>query len=77
MKFYGYTENPDQSPMELAEVTVAADPELLRKLSAFLAKCADEIESSNGQWGHEHFDSKQTNKDSLPSFIVYNPNAEL
>ena len=62
--------------MELSEVTIAADSELLRQLSAFLAKCADEIESSNGRWEHEHFDSKQTDKDSLPSLIVYNSNAE-
>ena len=76
MKLYGYTENPEQSPMELSEVTVAADANLLRQLSAFLSKCADEIEKSNGQWEHEHFESKESDNKSLPSFIVYNSNAE-
>ena len=76
MKLYGYTENPEQSPMELTEVTVAANPSLLRQLSAFLSKCADEIENSNGQWEHEHFETNETDCRNLPSFIVYNSNAE-
>lgn len=74
MKLYGFTENAEQSPMELSEVTVAADPNLLRQLSAFLAKCADEIENSDGQWEHEHFESSQANSESFPSFIVYSSN---
>lgn len=76
MKLFGYTENPAQSPMVLSEVTVAADTNMLRQLSAFLSKCADEIENSNGQWEHKHFESKEADIKGLPSFIVYNSNAE-
>jgi hypothetical protein len=72
MKFYGYTSDPEQSPMELSEVTVSADPILLRQLSVFLAKCADGIENSGGLWEHEHFVSNKSLGANVPSFIVYN-----
>lgn len=74
MKFYGYTNNSEQSPMELSEVTLSADPEVLRQLSEFIANCANQIESSGCKWEHEHFKCGQSSISSLPSFIVHNAN---
>ncbi len=54
MELYGQIEDADGEPSTLSEVTISARPQELRRLSEFLLKCADEIESS-GEWEHEHY----------------------
>ena len=73
MKIYGYTNNTNEEPMELNEVTISANPDSLREMSEFLLKCAKEIET-NSEWEHEHFTS--TNKNIKTELIVFNENAK-
>ncbi len=76
MKIYGYSNDISQEPMELNEVTLAANPELLRELSQFLLQCAKGIENNKEQWNHEHFSSKKLNLSNEPQIIVFNPHAK-
>ncbi len=39
---------------ELSEVTIASNPADLRRLAAFLTKCADDIEEHGTSFGHTH-----------------------
>ena len=72
MKIYGYSNNTNEEPMKLNEVTISANPDSLREISEFLLKCAKEIENNN-KWEHEHFTS--LNKKEKTKLIVFNENA--
>jgi len=72
MKIYGYSNNTEQEPMELSEVTLSTCPDTLRELSQFFLKCAEEIESNKEQWDHEHFTSKNIYESESPQLIVFN-----
>lgn len=74
MKLYGQTKASSEPPMELAEVTLSAEPKYLRELAAFLERCANEIEKEGERWEHEHF-SSQNQSETHPQFIVFNPEA--
>jgi len=71
MKIYGYSNNTNEEPMELNEVTISSNPNSLRKISEFLLKCAEEIEKNN-EWEHEHLPSQNEE----PKLIVFNENAK-
>jgi hypothetical protein len=76
MKLFGYAHLTKVSLFELYEVTVAANPALLRELSVFLAECADSIEKRGGKFGHAHF--TPTDDEAVkhgPSFVVFNEDA--
>jgi len=75
MKIYGYSNNTEDTPMELSEATLSASPEALRELAEFLCQCAKEIEQDGKGWEHEHFKSEIEPKSELPQFIVFNPEA--
>lgn len=55
MKIFGYTSTQEIQPAELREVTLCASPTELRALSAFLIKCAEEIEATPNDWEHVHY----------------------
>ncbi|ROQ18169.1 hypothetical protein EDC38_3143 [Marinimicrobium koreense] len=74
MKLYGRTKASKDAPMELSEVTLSANPRSLRELSAFLERCAVEIEEEGDRWEHEHF-SSQNQAEAHPQFIGFNPEA--
>ena len=71
MKIYGYSNNTNEEPMELNEVTISSNPNSLRKISEFLLKCAEEIEKNN-EWEHEHLPAQNQE----PKLIVFNENAK-
>ena len=80
MRLYGYkkdTLSPDDiEPSELAEITLLASPDELRKIARFLTSAADSIERHGKNWEHEHLsDVYQEFKDSS-EFIVFNPEAD-
>ena len=68
MKIYGNSDDTYKETMELTEVTLSACPDVLREISKFLLKCADNIESDKDGWEHEHFKG-----DDTPQIIVFNP----
>lgn len=79
MKFYGYSKKTHGHGLhEMKEVTISANPDALKELARFILKCADEIESNNTQFNHDHFQPKdiKVGKDT-PEFIISNPRAKF
>jgi len=77
-KFYGYSRDSNEDiPTELKEVSVLADPELLKRLGQFFLSCASEIEvDKNLKWEHKHFQDVDSNlSPQYPDFIVVNSQA--
>ncbi len=77
-KFYGYSrDNNKDTPTELKEVSVLAEPELLKSLGQFLLSCANEIEVDKKlKWEHKHFRDVYSNLSSQsPDFVVVNAQA--
>ena len=72
MKIYGYTSTESEELLELNEVSISANPEILRELSGFLLKCADEIETHKEDWEHEHFSTENRTEEEYPRLIIYN-----
>ena len=81
MKIHGYA-TEEQSvenliPSELAEITLVATPEELRRIAKFLEHCASEIEECGKSWGHEHLSDIDKHFQNSPHFVVFNPEYEL
>ncbi|RKZ73501.1 MAG: hypothetical protein DRR19_30935 [Candidatus Parabeggiatoa sp. nov. 1] len=77
-KFYGYSrDNNEDTPTELGEVSVLAEPELLNSLGQFILSCASEIEvDKKTKWEHRHFrDVCSHLSPQCPDFIIVNPQA--
>jgi hypothetical protein len=81
MKIYGYKDEglaPEEIQSErLAEITLVATPEELRKISRFIESVADEIEQWGRGFSHEHLADKQPGFEGSPHFVVFNPDAAL
>ena len=78
MKLFGYTSKDYEemiAPTELAEITLAATPEELRRIANFLQSCAEGIEKRGMQWEHEHLSDKDLLFRESPQLIVFNSNA--
>lgn len=77
MKIYGYTQagrQADESvPAEMAEVTLQASPDELRRIAEFLQGCANGIEAHGKSWEHEHLVDRDSFFRSSPQFVVFNP----
>ena len=77
-KIYGYQKGSATSNeiSELHEITIQAEPEVLRTISAMLLKSADELEESNvTDWDHIHLQDEWENWNTdHPDIIVVNPN---
>jgi len=77
MKLYGYKEG--QPPVEgvpvkpLAEVTLVASPDELRRIAQFLNDAANNMESMGSVYCHEHLADKQSGFDGSPHFVVFSP----
>ncbi len=74
MKLYGY---PDQGlppetvvPAPLAEITLCATPEELRKMAAFLESCAAEMEQMGLTYDHVHLSDRLKEFEASPHFVV-------
>lgn len=79
MKIYGYKNEEGNSdavvPTELAEITLVASPEELRKVAKFIIGVADGMEERGREWEHEHLSDKYKEFRSSPHFVIYNPEA--
>lgn len=69
MKFFGYGIHSEVL-LQLGEVSVQADSLTLRKLAAFILKCADNVDQDQ-RWEHEHFSDFEQLPDEFPEFIVF------
>ncbi|MEW6120395.1 MAG: hypothetical protein AB1593_09930 [Pseudomonadota bacterium] len=76
MKIFGYCHQTKAQLLELREATISAEPAVLRELSVFLLRCANEMEEQGSAWNHSHFlpvdDEPEKNG---PDIIVFNPQA--
>ena len=73
MKLFGYSRGDEIQLLELREVTLSADPKLLRAMAEFLSECADGIEAKGTTWEHAHFEAnKDFAHEDVPQFIVFN-----
>jgi len=77
MKLFGYEEG--QPPVSgvtvnpLAEVTLVASPDELRRIAEFLKDAANSMESMGNTYSHEHLADKQSGFDASPHFVVFSP----
>ncbi len=58
MKIHGYADEgrpiEDIVPADLAEITLVATPDELRRIAKFLESCANGMETRGNGWEHEH-----------------------
>lgn len=77
MKIYGYKNEEQTStvvePAELAEITLVASPEELRKIAAFIISAANGMEARGSSWEHEHLSDKHKEFRNSPHFVIFNP----
>ena len=77
MKIYGYkAEDLSQEeirPSELAEITLNANAEELRKIAKFIEAAAEGMEKHGKLWVHEHLSDNYPEFRNSPHFVVWNP----
>ena len=80
MKLHGYAGEgvtPEAIvPAELAEVTLVATPDELRRIAQFLERCASGMESRGRSWQHEHLSDVDRQFSASPHFVVFNPECD-
>ena len=80
MKIYGYKNegfnSGDIEPFELAEITLVANADELRKIANFIEAAAKGIEKRGRNWEHEHLSDKFREFQSSPHFVVFNAEIE-
>jgi hypothetical protein len=80
MKIHGYSDNgleiEEIVPTELAEITLIATPEELRRIAIFLENCANRMEIRGKSWDHEHLSDKDNYFKDSPHFVVFNPDCD-
>ncbi|GBG15716.1 uncharacterized protein NMK_3327 [Novimethylophilus kurashikiensis] len=80
MKIHGYADEgldiEEIVPAELAEITLIATPEELRRIAQFLENCASRIETCGKSWEHEHLSDKDRYFTGAPHFVVFNPECD-
>ena len=76
MKISGYSDQglsiEDVIPVELAEITLNATPDEVRKIAAFLLHAASEMDRMGTSYSHVHLADVQPGFDSSPHFTVFN-----
>lgn len=72
MRLYGYAhKDTGRGLLEMREVTVVADPTVLRAMAKFLSNWADSLEKSPANLRHEHFTPPSVDCErALPRFVV-------
>jgi hypothetical protein len=77
MKIYGYKDEglspEDIVPSELAEITLEASSDELRKIAKFIEAAAEEMEKRGKNYSHEHLSDKFREFRNSPHFVVFNP----
>lgn len=73
MNISGYsTEETESRLLAMAEITLIATPDELRRIAAFLGAAADEMQRMGPTYGHEHLCDRQPGFDDSPQFVVFN-----
>ena len=75
MRIYGYSTGAlanEEKSSELAEITLVASPDELRRIAAFLDTAARDMERMGASYSHEHLADKQSGFASSPHFVVFN-----
>ncbi|PXX47803.1 Imm32 family immunity protein [Undibacterium pigrum] len=80
MKIYGY-KNTGLAPAdiisdEMAEITLVASAQELRKIASFIVSAADDMERKNSNWEHRHLSDADKSFEGSPHFVVYKPNTQ-
>ena len=57
-------------PSQLAEITLVASPEELRKIAAFISAAADNMERMGPVYSHEHLADTTPGFEGAPHFVV-------
>ena len=74
MKIYGHADEDspaeDVVPDELAEITLCATPDELRKMAAFLELCAKEMERMGSNFDHVHLSERVKEFETSPHFVA-------
>jgi hypothetical protein len=74
VKLYGYRDEglpiEEVVPASLAEITLCATPDELRKMAQFLVSCAAEIERMGSEYDHVHLSDRLKEFASSPHFVV-------
>ncbi len=77
VKIHGYADEglkfEEIVPSELAEITLVANPEELRRIAKFLENCANGMETRGKSWEHEHLCDRDSYFQDSPHFVVFNP----
>ena len=77
MKIYGYSDDgllvEEIRPRVLAEATLMADPDELRRIASFLLTQADAMERMGPEYSHAHLSDHQPGFLDSPSLVVFNP----
>ena len=77
MQIHGYANEgldiEEIVPAELAEITLVATPDELRRIARFLENCANGMETRGKSWQHEHLSDKDRYFENSPHFVVFNP----
>ena len=78
MKVYGYKDEglpiEQIEPVELAEITLEATADELRRIAAFLGDAAANMERLGPEYDHEHLADKKPGFEQSPHFVVFNAN---
>jgi len=71
-KLFGHPLNRRTSaqPVALSEVSIVADPAVLRHLAMFLTSCADQLESGGKSFGHRHLADFERDKFDLEFDVI-------
>jgi len=76
LKISGYEINnlPDEEInfIDLAEITIEATPEEVRKIALFFSNTAEKMEKMGASYSHEHLSDNQSGFDSSPHLTVFN-----
>lgn len=74
MNIFGYEDQglpPERIvPRRLAEITLCATPGELRRISAFLSACADEMERMGDAYDHVHLGDRMREFDTTSPHLV-------
>ena len=80
MKIHGYADEglaiEAVVPADLAEITLVATPDELRRIAKFLESCANGMEARGQSWEHEHLSDKDRSFKTSPHFVVFNPECD-
>ena len=78
MKISGYENSDVQADeikfMDLAEITIEAMPEELRKIAQFFVDVAEKMETMESSYSHEHLADNQSGFEGSPHVTVFNSN---